>query len=558
MMSSSHKGWGGKLLWLVPLIPTLILFYIPLGVILVEALKGGDGPSPFVRLFSNPYTFRVIGFTLWQALVSTVVSIVLGLPGAWLLGRAHFRGKRLLKALTAIPFVLPSILVVLSFVIFYGNSGVLNRFVMAAFDLKRPPFTILYSFYAIILAHAFYNFPLAARLIGSFWERHSDGPAMAARTLGAGPVRVFFSVTLPGLLPAIFSAAGLIFLFCFMSFAVVLVLGGGPRYTTLEVEIYRAARVSLDLDMAAALAVVGAGLTLCMLWITVKMQHKAAHAVRGQASRPGHMRLSSWGKVLWGAYILMVVLVVASPLLALVGRSLLARTSRSGPLVWTFKWYLALFHESGTSLSLTAVKNSLTFALLTVCASLPLGMAAAWVTTRAQGVMARIGETAMMLPMGVSSVVLGLGYFKCLALFFPDYTGSRAAVVAAHVVVAYPFVLRSVSASLKRISPSLPQAARTLGASTFQTFLTVELPLIRSGLVGGACFAFALSMGEINATLILAQADTVTIPLALYRLIGAYRYFAASALGCLLMVLCVACFLWIEWIGGESLDPEHK
>ena len=558
MMPSPHKGWGGKLLWLVPLVPTLILFYIPLGVILVEALKGGEGPSPFVRLFSNPYTFRVIGFTLWQALVSTVVSIVLGLPGAWLLGRARFRGKRLLKALTAIPFVLPSILVVLSFVIFYGNSGVLNRFVMAAFDLKRPPFTILYSFSAIILAHAFYNFPLAARLIGAFWERHSDGPAMAARTLGAGSVRVFFSVTLPGLLPAIFSAAGLIFLFCFMSFAVVLVLGGGPRYTTLEVEIYRAARVSLDLDMAAALAVVGAGLTLCMLWVTVKMQHKAAHAVRGQASRPGRIRLSTWGSVLWGLYILMVVLVVASPLLALVGRSFLARTSRSGPLVWTFKWYLALFHESGASLSLTAVKNSLTFAFFTVCASLPLGMAAAWVTTRTQGVMGRIGETVMMLPMGVSSVVLGLGYFKCLALFFPDYTGSRAAVVAAHVVVAYPFVLRSVSASLKRISPSLPQAARTLGASTFQTFFTVELPLIRSGLVGGACFAFALSMGEINATLILAQADTVTIPLALYRLIGAYRYFAASALGCLLMVLCVACFLWIEWIGGESLDPEHK
>jgi thiamine transport system permease protein len=557
MISSPHQRWGNRLLWLVPLVPTLILFYLPLSVILVEALKGGEGPSPFVRLFSNPYTFRVIGFTLWQALISTVVSLILGLPGAWLLGRASFPGKRLLKALTAIPFVLPSILVVLAFVVFYGNSGVLNRFVMGVFDLKRPPFTILYSFSAIILAHAFYNFPLAARLIGSFWERHGDGPALAARTLGAGPVRTFFTVTLPGLLPAIFSAAGLIYLFCFMSFAVVLVLGGGPRYTTLEVEIYRAARVSLDLDMAAALAVVGAGLTLSMLWFTVKMQHRVAHAVRGQAARPGTLRISGKMKAVWGLYIVLVVLVVVSPLLALVGRSFLAQTTRSGPLVWTFKWYRDLFMESGASLSLTAVKNSLTFAVLTVCAALPLGMAAAWVTTRSRGALGRLAETAMMLPMGVSSVVLGLGYFKCLALFFPDYSGSRAAVVAAHVVVAYPFVLRSISASLKRISPSLPLAARTLGASPFQTFLTVELPLIRSGLVGGACFAFALSMGEMNATLILARADTVTIPLALYRLIGAYRFFPACALGTLLMGLCIACFLLIEWMGGESLDPER-
>lgn len=558
MMLPSRKGWGARLLWLVPLVPTLFLFYLPLLVILSEALTAGEGPSPFVRLFSTPYTFRVIGFTLWQALVSTVVSLVLGLPGAWLLGRASFRGKRLLKALTAIPFVLPSILVVLAFVIFYGNSGVLNRFVMGAFDLKRPPFPILYSFSAIILAHAFYNFPLAARLIGAFWERHSDGPAQAARTLGAGPVRTFFTVTLPGLMPAIFSAASLIYLFCFMSFAVVLVLGGGPRYTTLEVEIYRAARISLDLDMAAALAVVGAGITLTLLFLTVKMQHRASHAVRGQVARRGTTGLSGKARLLWGLYILLVVLVVASPLLALVGRSFLARTSRSGPLVWTLKWYAALFAQSGPALSLTAVKNSLAFAACTVCGALPLGMAAAWVTTRSRGALGRLVETAMMLPMGVSSVVLGLGYFKCLALFFPHYSGSRAAVVAAHVVVAYPFVLRSVSASLKRISPSLTQAARTLGAGPWYSFRTVELPLVRSGLVGGACFAFALSMGEINATLILARADTLTIPLALYRLIGAYRYFAACALGSLLMGLCVACFLLLEWMGGESLDPERE
>ncbi|MCG8472161.1 MAG: iron ABC transporter permease [Desulfobacterales bacterium] len=554
MMGRESNGRASQLLWLVPLVPTLLLFYVPLGVIFSEAFSFKGGASPFLETLFRPTTFQVISFTLWQALVSTVVSLVLGLPGAWLLGRASFKGKRVLKALTAVPFVLPSILVVLAFVVFYGNSGVLNRFFMDLFDLRKPLFPILYSFWAIILAHAFYNFPLAARLIGAFWERHNPAPAAAAQTLGAGPVRTFFSVTLPGLFPAIFSAGCIIYLFCFMSFAIVLVLGGGPKYTTLEVEIYRAARIGLNLEVAASLAVVGALLTLLMLGLSIKLQHIATHRGQAVVRRGTGTSLKGAFSLFWIAYAALVILVVASPLVALVGRSFLERTSRSGPLIWSLRWYGELFSSMGAALSLRAVANSLGFAFLTVCFSLPLGMSAAWVTHRVRGRVSRIAEMAMMLPMGVSSVVLGLGYFKCLSLWFSHYSGSRAAVVAAHVVVTYPFVLRAISASLRRMPHSLPQASRTLGANAFQTFCKVELPMIRSGLVAGASFAFALSMGEINATLILAGPDTLTIPLALYRLIGAYKYFAACALGALLMVICVACFLLIEWVGGEEFD----
>lgn len=558
MMRLSRGKGGGVLLWLVPLVPTLLLFYVPLLAILTEGFSSSGseaGSFALVDVFSRPATWRVVGFTLWQALVSTVISLALGLPGAWLLGRGEFKGKRFLKALTAIPFVLPSILVVLAFVIFYGNSGVLNRFLMDLMETRRPPLPILYSFTAIILAHAFYNFPLAARLIGSFWERHNPGPALAARTLGAGPIRTFFTITLPGLMPAILSAGCIIYLFCFMSFAIVLVLGGGPRYTTLEVEIYRSARISLDLPLAASLSVVGAALTLAMLGLSVTMQHKASHRGQARVRYGGRLPSGSLERFLWSGYIALVGLVVASPLLALMVRSFLRKPTRSGAAIWTTHWYEQLFASAGTSLSLTAVSNSLTFAGLTVCVALPLGMVAAWVTTRRVTWLSRFGETLMMLPMGVSSVVLGLGYFKCITLWFPEYSGSRLVVVAAHVVVTYPFVLRSVSASLKRIPASVPQASRTLGAGPFATFFRVELPMIRSGLVAGACFAFALSMGEINATLILSGPDTLTIPLALYRLIGTYKFFAACALGAILMVICVACFLLIEWMGGSSHDP---
>ncbi len=183
-----------------------------------------------------------MGFTLLQATLSTLASLAVALPGAYLIATYSFKGKRMILALSAIPFVIPSILVVLGFVIFFfGNNGFLNRALMTLFQLEEPPLKILYSFPAIILAHTFYNFPIIMSLVSSYWEHMDENCEAASWTLGANKVRTFFSITLPRLIPAIVSSASLVFLFCFNSFAIILVLGGGPQFTTMEVEIYRQA-----------------------------------------------------------------------------------------------------------------------------------------------------------------------------------------------------------------------------------------------------------------------------------------------------------------------------
>ncbi len=529
------------------------LFYYPVATVLAGAVTGSSGRPSLARLAAlarDPYALRVVAFTFVQAGLSTLLAMALGLPGAWLLSRFRFPGRSLVRALTTIPFVLPSILVVLGFVLFFGNNGAANRALAALLGASDPPLRILYSFPAILLAHAFYNFPICVRVVGSLWERLSPHQGQAARSLGARGLWLFASVTLPQLAPAILSAAMLIFLFCFLSFAVILVLGGGPRWTTIEVEIYRLARVDMDLQGASALAFVATTLSLALLATQVRLERRATFVER-LASRPepAHLR-STWGRIAAGLYIATVAVVVLGPLLSVAGQSLLERSGWAGATRLTLRWYAQLAAGAATRFGGSyrqAVLTSVSLGLGTAAISLPLGVAVARLLARSASAGSRLLEALLMAPMGVSGVVLGLAYVKVLG-----FGAGWTAVVMAHAVVAYPFVARTVSSTLAKIRPSLLDASRSLGAGPLATLMHVELPMARAGLVTGAAFAFAISMGEMNATLLLAGPDTVTIPIAIYRLIGSYNFFAACAMGTVLMVVSLGAFWLIERAAPEA------
>jgi thiamine transport system permease protein len=228
--------------------------------------------------------------------------------------------------------------------------------------------------------------------------------------------------------------------------------------------------------------------------------------------------------------------------------SLQARTGW-GPGRWSLQWYRRLADPGGVYLG--AIRNSLLFGGLTVALSLPLGALLAWLAARRRFPGAGLLEAALMLPLGVSSVILGLGYLKASQALPWRFSGSWIAVVFAHTIVAYPFVVRAVSPVLRKLPASLPEAARSLGAGPWQLFFRVELPLLKGALITGAAFAFGISVGEINATLMLSPPGVLTMPLAVYRLIGSYNFAGACAMGTVLMAACFLAFLAIETLGKE-------
>ena len=525
-------------------------FALPLGAILLRVLETGKETSAFLI---SPYYRHLLGFTLKQAAISTLCAIIFGLPGAWFLGCCQFPGRRLLKSLSTVPFVLPPILAVLGFVLIFGNAGLVNSIRQLLSGADAPAWKMLYGLPGIVLAHVFYNFTITARIVGDAWSRLPLLERKAAQSLGANRWRAFLAADLPRLMPAIITAGIIIFLYCFMSFAVVLVLGGGLRYATLEVEIYRLAK-RLDFARGSSLAALESIFAFLLLLIyavaDAKMRLRTPDNTRNTLLRAPH-KLTGPHRLAAVTYLLIALVLILLPMAAVVLNSFLARTTRSAALGFSLIHWQRLFGTIGpagnavSSLPIMALLRSMGLAAAAAVLSSSAATASAWYVAR-NGRGKRIIETVLALPLGVSSIVLGLGWLLLLRSMPHDGLPRLAALAAAHSLTSLPFCYRIINGRLKQISTRVIQAARTAGANTAKTFFLIEVPMSRQALTTSAVFAFALSIGELNATAILAPSSFTTAPLAMYRMVGTYNFGGACALGTLLIILCAAAFFLLD------------
>ncbi|MDY0162110.1 ABC transporter permease [Desulfobotulus sp.] len=313
------------------LLPALFLAYVyfyPLiciGSLGFRGLEAGD-PRLF-RFLGSGDLFRILGFTFWQALLSTFFTLVIALPGAWAWARCSFPGRNLFALLASLPFVLPAVVVAAAFLSLLGPSGLFADF--SRFLWGRPLF-LEDSLMLVILAHGFFNYAVVFRIVGGFWARIPESVWEAARVLGAGNVKGLMHVALPLLAPALFSASLLVFLFCFSSFGVILMLGG-PAMNTLETEIYRRAVHLFQLPVAALLACVQLALNFMVIAVQGRLERRfrTTMAFSGGRQRQGGGRRSR----LAGTLALVSGFLIALPLLAMATASL--RVGMPGPLART-------------------------------------------------------------------------------------------------------------------------------------------------------------------------------------------------------------------------------
>jgi thiamine transport system permease protein len=481
--------------------------------------------------YREPALRKIIAFTVNQAFFSTLGALAIGIPGAFILadGFGGF-GKRVLRSVTAIPFALPSILVVLGFVLFWGNSGWINRGLAA---LGAPPIRLLYRKEAVILAHSFYNFPLVIRLTGDSLARLRMRYYPPALSLGASPGAAGLTVLFPLLLPSLVSASLLVFLYCFTSFAVVLVLGGGPASSTLGVEIYRYAKLRLDYPHAGALVIAETAIAALVFLLYLFCQKKAAVG-DFSAKSPGrnfHIKTNSRPKfMLKTFYLTLAALVVLGPLFAIPLESFLYRASRGAPPVLSLRYWLmmkeTLFPAFGRSLALALASASLATA------------AAIAAAIAARGGLKTVMEACAALPLASSGIALGLGW---LSLYGRQASLTSAALL--HAVLALPFAFNSVMRGMEEIPRHVTDGAMLLGAGPLRTLATVTLPISLQRIRSAWGLAAALSLGEMNALMMLGRQDWETLPIFIYRAAGAYRYGAACAGGALLILACLAALL---------------
>lgn len=523
----SHSRLVTPLLAALPLAFLGLFFVYPVVSILSLGLapEGNFDLGAAVAVLGQPFVIDVVWFTLWQAALSTLLTVLIALPGAYVFARYEFPGRRLIGALAIVPFVLPTVVVAAAFLALLGS---------------RSPFGIRldHTIFAIIAAHVFYNYAVVLRVVGGVWSQVDPRLEDAARVLGASRWQAFRRVTLPLLRPAIASAASVVFLFTFTSFGVILLLGGA-QFATLEVEIYRQTAELLDLRTAAVLSLLQMTALVVLLFAYSRYQQRNAIEQR-QLTRAAVARKprTRGERALVIANLAVMAVLLGLPLFMLVERSL------AGPDGYGLQNFAALFSAQRQSAlfvpPIDAVRNSLVFALIATLISAPLGLVAAYVIARGRGRLSSGFDALLMLPLGTSAVIVGFGFLVALGNLPIDLRTSIILIPIAHAVVALPFLVRATVPVLRSVDERLRDAARVLGASPARVWREIDLPIVNRAVLVGAGFAFAVSLGEFGATLFIVRPDAPTMPVAIYRLLsqpGVLAFGEAMAMAVLLMVV---------------------
>jgi thiamine transport system permease protein len=534
------------LLWLLPLTFLAIAFFFPLSKIFALTLSASTLTPENLQI--TIYTLR---FTFFQAILSTFLTLIIGLPSAVLFSRFDFRGKSLLRALTAVPFLLPTVVVAASFNSLLGSHGIINTILQSITNYHLPftPFA-LHPFLAILLAHIFYNTTIIIRIVGAALSNLDPKLEQTARTLGADPLRVWLNVTLPLLRPSILAASLLVFLFDFTSFGVILLLGNS-QFSTLETEIYFQAVKQFNLPLAALLAIIQ---LLCTLAVSILYSKYAIRSTQYNPRPTPSLKPKSLQQKL---FVVSLVFLLSSffilPLASLPFRSLTrleADRGQRGDVQYGFTtdYYKELFINRRGSVfyvpPFQAIFNSITYASATVILSLLLGFPAAFALANPSR-LDKLLDPLIMLPLGSSAVMLGLGFI----ITYGKWLASPWLVPFAHTLVALPFVIRTLQPAIASISPRLRQAASSLGASPLDVWKNIDLPILRRATLAAATFAFTISLGEFGATLLIARPEYPTIPVAIERFLsqpGGLNYGQAMAMATILMALTIASILLIE------------
>jgi thiamine transport system permease protein len=487
------------------------LILLPLAAVVMRA--GGFGGL-------QPSDLSALRFTVLQAALSAGLSVALAIPVARALARRRFVGRGALITLLGAPFILPVIVAVLGLLAVFGRGGIVN----AALDWAGLPPVSIYGLQGVVLAHVFFNLPLATRIILQGWQSIPGERFRLAASLGMSPGQVGKTLEFPMLAHVVPGALMIVFAICASSFAVALTLGGGPRATTVELAIYQAFRFDFDLGRAAVLALVqlalAGGAGAVALWAAVPA-----------GFGPGLDRVvrrwdaeTVWLKVQDG-----VVLFLAAAFLLV-------------PLGMIFLNGLAgLPQVPGAVLAAARVSVMVALAstVLTVGAALGLAM-----TRRGWA------EIAGLAGIAVSPLVLGTGLFLLLNPWVDPAAVALPVTAVVNALMALPFAMRVIAPELRRIEADFGPLADALGLAGWARMRWLILPRMRKSLGFSAGLSAALSMGDLGVVALFADPERATLPLQMYRLMGAYRMEAAAGAGLILLVLSLGLF-WIFDRGGR-------
>ena len=501
--------------------------------LLSAAVGISDDGAP---LFSS-YIWKVTRFTLLQAVLSTLISVAIAIPLARALARRQsFFGRKWLLRLLAVPIGLPPIVAALGLIEIWGRQGIVNTALIAA-GLEQP--VSIYGLAGILLAHVFFNMPLSTRLLLAQLERVPSEQWRNAEQLGLSPWTVFRLIEWPFMRSHLAPVCGLVFMLCITSFTLVLLLGGGPGATTIEVAIYQALRFDFDPQRAVILALLQLSLTsvlllaLSLLGGTPEEGATVGHAIRRHPGRGPGALFADFGLIALAALFLI------SPLVSIAVAGLLADFGRL--LGETIVWRAVT-----TSLLIAVVAAILSVAMAMTLiraryAALPLEQRHGW----ARGFRAA-AASASSLVLLVPPIVLGAGWFVLLRGHVDVFAIAPLIVIAVNALMALPFVVRVLEPAHTTHMARTARLTASLGIAGLNRLVLIDWPGLRRAFLLATAFAMALSLGDLGAIALFGSQDVITLPYLLLQRMGSYRTDDAAGLALLLGLVCLLLMIFAD------------
>ncbi|MBA1420689.1 MAG: ABC transporter permease subunit [Epsilonproteobacteria bacterium] len=519
-------------------LPGIFITFTLLGFsfLLFTTLYGEQEGNLFTQLDSRIY--GLLKFTLYQAFLSTVLSLVVGVLLAWALAhQSHFKGRGLLVALFSSSLVLPTLIVVFGLIGIFGRNGYLNQLSLFLFEHSFGSY--IYGLGGILLAHVYLNASFASRALLHIFESIPKEKYKIAKSLNFSVLERFLFVEYPALKSTLLSIGSTIFLLCFTSFAVVLLLGGSPSYNTLEVAIYEAVRLDFDIGMALKLALIQLSISAVLVMLSANFRTGLANLKTSHTLIP--WKESNVLRVVQWFIIVLFTLFFVLPLVVIVIDGIGADFGRI--------FHAPLFIKSlMTSLSLATVSS-----VLTVIIALALSNARrnfALSTRLGAKPFAKVLDSIIAfsgnLYLAIPSLVMGLGFF----LLYQKYDGSEilwatAALLTANILMSLPFALSVLTPAMHKIAQRYDKLAFSLGLTKLQRWVYVEYPYLKSSLGYVFALAFCFSLGDLGIIALFGSDEFSTLPWYLYQLMGSYRNADAAGVALVMLVLVLGVFILV-------------
>ncbi len=499
------------------------------------------------------HLLKVSWFTFYQAVLSMCVACAVGIPLGFFCGRRKFFGRDFLLSLSSVPFCIPALIVALGYISFFGFSGTLNTVLKSIFSTENAPVTFLYSKTGLIIAQGFYNFPIVMKTVSDTFERIPNDKAEAARLLGASESRIFRTITLYQILPSIISSSIPVFIYCFMSFMLVL-LFGAVGCTTLEVEIFQS-RAAINFRNAGLFAL--AETTIAAVVVAAQsMAEQKSFRIRGIAADGRFIRKNPKGFVEISSLVFILVLIIIFFLCPLFGIFESAASSSirtiGGKTAYSFQTFknLVRFKSFFASLKWTFVTASCTGAVCSIMGfvySVFLNENSILKRKNAKSNSLFLKILAMM-PMAVSGVVIAFGISILVK------KGNVALLIIAQSALGWPIAFKQIHAQVSKIPARTIEAAKLISKNNAEVIFRIYMPIAKRGILSAFCFCFSISAGDTTLPLVLSIPKFDMLALFTYRLAGAYRFHEACASGILLGAICIFFFA----ISMRVFEPKNR